>query len=209
MEKFQVFQVINRSTGVLHLQPVNHVQIYCTWSNHILLHTSFGVLVEKCKVLDVFKRYELWGWFVVKTLFQFLHVHMREGHRDRWRGRVRQSGRERERWWVDERRGSIGCGTQQNPVQHCVIYRRCYTVHWRPWYPLIVYSSSASAKQEDYAMLYTANQIWGRQHPLHFTYFPLHFTPVFLLKPKQGICEDKCESQWQEFLLSSVVKLSH
>lgn len=36
---------------------------------------------------------------------------------------------ERERWWVDERRGGTGCGTQQNQVQHCVIYRRCYTVH--------------------------------------------------------------------------------
>lgn len=162
-------------------------QIY-TRIPEVITYSFIYVLVSSLKSVKFyfFKRYELYGWFVVKTLLQFLHVLWREGHTE-WEkegGWDRKGGRERvrERWWVDERRG----GTQQNPVQHCAIYWRCYTVHWQQRYPLLVCSSGASAKQEDYATLYTSNQIRGLQHPIYFVYFPFYFTPVFFLLAQTG-----------------------
>lgn len=85
-----------------------------------------GVLVEKCKVLDVFKRYELWSWFVVKTLFQFLHVCMREGYRDRQREGGWDRGGGGERWCVEERRHRMW-DTTESSAALCYLSKILYS----------------------------------------------------------------------------------
>lgn len=85
-----------------------------------------GVLVEKCKVLDVFKRYELWSWFVVKTLFQFLHVCMREGYRDRQREGGWDRGGGWERWCVEERRHRMW-DTTESSAALCYLSKILYS----------------------------------------------------------------------------------